>query len=414
ISDEAMQEAIRLSVRYLPELFLPDKAIDLLDEGAAHVRLEELHTGKTVTRLDLEKELSEAVRESRFEKAAELRDKMQKLAIRGTESRRGNTVSAADIAWAVSARTGIPVGKLTAGEKERLLMLGETLQQRVIGQEAAVNRVAQQLQRGLSGIRDGNRPVACLLLCGPTGVGKTELCRAVAEELYGNQDAMIRLDMSEYMEKQSVARMVGAPPGYVGYEEGGKLTEAVRRKPYCLVLLDEIEKAHPDVPALLLQIMEEGVLTDSTGTKVSFKNAVVVMTSNIGGNVKWNGLGFSPEGKDEQRYQVLKQHFTGEFLGRLDQIIYFSGLDSAAMEKIAEKYLLQLKERTAGCGVQLSWVEELPGYLTAKVGKEGGARQIRRYIQDEVENLLSRYLLETAKKPHKIKLVIEEGTIKIR
>ena len=411
ISEDALHEAVRLSVRYLPDLYLPDKAIDLLDEGAAHVRLEELYTGKSGARLDLELELNEAVRESRFEKAAELRDKMQKLAARAGESKRHKTVTGADIAWAVSARTGIPAGRLNTGERERLLKLDQTICQQVIGQNEAVLQVAQQIQRGLSGLRNENRPVACMLFCGPTGVGKTELCRVLAEEIYGNQDALIRMDMSEYMEKQSVARMIGAPPGYVGYEDGGKLTEAVRRRPYCLVLLDEIEKAHQDVPALLLQIMEEGVLTDSAGTRVSFKNAIVIMTSNIGGENKSKALGFCPDDREAQMNQLLKQYFSAEFLGRLDKVVCFTPLKEQALEKIAEKYLLQLKQRSAENGIQLSWVEEVPGFLIKKAGKEGGARRIRRMVQDEVEGPMAKRLLESTKKVSKIRVVIRSGAL---
>ena len=272
ITEEAMKEAVRLSVRYLPDLYLPDKAIDLLDEGAARARMEEMQTGRgSAARKDLEQELQGAVRERKFEKAAELRDKMQSLSKPGEGSRRSRSVSGGDIAWVVSARTGIPVGKLTTGERERLLQLEGLLSSQVVGQEKAVAAVAEAVRRGYSGIRDASRPIACLLFTGPTGVGKTELCRALAEEVYGSRDAMIRLDMTEFMEKQTVSRLIGAPPGYVGYEEGGKLTEAVRRRPYCLVLLDELEKAHPDVLGILLQIMEEGELTDSTGRCVSFK-----------------------------------------------------------------------------------------------------------------------------------------------
>ena len=230
-------------------------------------------------RKDLEQELHEAVRESRYEKAAELRDKMQRMVSKTAESRRHRTVTEQDVAWAVSARTGIPAGRLTADERERLLAMEQTLGSRVVGQDRAVQAVAEAVRRGFSGIRDENRPVASMMFAGPTGVGKTELCRCLAEELYGSREAMIRLDMTEYMEKQSVSRLIGAPPGYVGYEEGGKLTEAVRRRPYCLVLLDELEKAHPDVRNILLQIMEEGCLTDSGGRRVSFCNAVVVMTT---------------------------------------------------------------------------------------------------------------------------------------
>ncbi len=276
ISEEALKEAVRLSVRYLPDLYLPDKAIDLLDEGAARARMEEMRLSRGGTaRKELEEELHEAVRERRFEKAAELRDKMQVLSLKPGDSRRSRTVTAADIAWVVSARTGIPVGRLTASERERLLHLEGLLQAHVMGQPEAVQTAAEAVRRGFAGLRDEERPIACMLFTGPTGVGKTELCRALSEEVYGSRNAMIRLDMTEYMEKHSVSRLIGAPPGYVGYEEGGKLTEAVRRRPYSLVLLDEVEKAHPEVLGILLQIMEEGVLTDSTGRRVSFRNTIV-------------------------------------------------------------------------------------------------------------------------------------------
>ncbi len=411
ITEEALREAVRLSVRYLPDLYLPDKAIDLLDEGAAHARMEELHAGKSAVRQELEIELHEAVREGRFEKAAELRDKMQRFAARPAELRRSRSVTGSDVAWAVSARTGIPVGRLTADERERLLNLENILSRHVIGQDAAVGQVAQILRQGLSGIRDENRPVACMLFTGPTGVGKTELCRAVAEELYGSRDSMIRLDMTEYMEKQSVSRLIGAPPGYVGYEEGGKLTEAVRRRPYCLVLLDELEKAHPDVTGVLLQIMEEGVLTDSTGRRVSFKNAVVVMTSNIGGELKGDGLGFQPTDRAGEADKLLRGHFTPEFLGRLDKVIHFAPLQEQAMEKIVEKYLRQLCDRTASNGIQLQLPEELCRGLCGTVGKKDGARQLRRVVRDQVESPLAVYLLKCGKKPTKVKGVWEDGNL---
>ena len=411
ISEEALTEAIRLSVRYLPDLYLPDKAIDLLDEGAAHAKMEEMNAGRTALRQGLEQELNEAIRESRYEKAAELRDKMQRLSNKPTEGRRSKSVTAGDIAWAVSARTGIPVGRLTVKERERLLGLGATLRKQVIGQDEVVQQAAQVLQRGMSGIRDGNRPVASMLFCGPTGVGKTELCRVLAEELYGDRSAMVRLDMSEYMEKQSVARMIGAPPGYVGYEEGGKLTEAVRRRPYCLVLLDEIEKAHPDVAGILLQIMEEGVLTDSTGKQVSFKNTVVIMTSNVGGELKGDGLGFCPVDRAGETQKLLRQHFTPEFLGRLDKILHFAPLQPETRSAIVEKYLQQLKRRTEEQGIHLTWCEELPDFLIKTCKTKDGARQLRRIVQDQVEGPLATYLLETEKTPGKIRIRLNSNGI---
>ena len=411
ITEEALREAVRLSVRYLPDLYLPDKAIDLLDEGAAHARMAELRGGRGGGHQELEMELYEAVRESRFEKAAELRDKMRQMATRPPEPRKSRSVTAGDVAWAVYARTGIPVGRLTADEKERLLTLEATLSNRVMGQPEAVRAVAQVLQRGLCGLRDEGRPVASLLFTGPTGVGKTELCRTVAEELYGSQEAMIRLDMTEYMEKHSVARLIGAPPGYVGYEEGGKLTEAVRRRPYCLVLLDELEKAHPDVAGVLLQIMEEGVLTDSTGRRVSFKNAIIVMTSNIGGEVKGDGLGFSPAGRSGEVDSLLRQRFSPEFLGRIDKIVAFQPLPEQALEGIVKNYLQQLQQRAAANGIQVLLPEDLPARLCSGAGKRDGARQLRRLVQEQVEGPLGLYLLQTGKKGGKVKARWEQGAL---
>ena len=411
ISEEAMGEALRLSVRYLPDLYLPDKAIDLLDEGASHARMEEQYAQRRNTRQDLEQELHEAVRESRYEKAAELRDKMQRMAARPAETRRARSVTGADIAWAVSARTGIPVGRLTADERQRLLNLEDLLRQQVMGQEKAIRQVAETVRRGLSGLRDERRPVASLLLSGPTGVGKTELCRVLAQELYGSKDAMIRLDMTEFMEKQSVARLIGAPPGYVGYEEGGKLTEAVRRRPYCLVLLDELEKAHPDVCGILLQIMEEGELTDSTGRRVSFKNAIIAMTSNVGGENRSDGLGFQPSGRNEQTKEALRQRFTPEFLGRLDQIVYFAPLQEQDMEGIARKYLQQLQDRAKANGYQLQLPEELARDLGCHCKKQGGARHLRRLVQERVEGPLAVFLLKNGKKDGKVKATLKDGEV---
>ena len=412
ISEEALKEAVRLSVRYLPDLYLPDKAIDLLDEGAARARMEEMQISKGgAARKALEEELHDAVRERRYEKAAELRDRMQTLMAKSAEGRRARTVTGADIAWVVSARTGIPVGRLTAGERERLLELEGLLSGHVMGQQKAVEAVAEAVRRGYSGIRDAERPIACLLFTGPTGVGKTELCRALAAEVYGSKEAMIRLDMTEYMEKQSVSRLIGAPPGYVGYEEGGKLTEAVRRRPYSLVLLDEIEKAHPEVLGVLLQIMEEGVLTDSTGRRVSFKNTIVVMTSNVGSEIRGDGLGFCAAGKEDQMSETLRQAFTPEFLGRLDSTIRFEPLTANAMEAIAAKYLGQLTERAAGLGVQVTFPTELARGFAERCRGRDGARQLRRMIQTEVEGALAGYLLRCSRKPSRVKARLENGKV---
>ena len=414
ITEEAMKEAVRLSVRYLPDLYLPDKAIDLLDEGAARARMEEMQHSKGTARQDLELELHEAVRESRYERAAELRDKMQKIVSRPADSKRPRAVMAADVAWAVSARTGIPVGRLTANERERLLNLESVLSARVVGQSKAVSAVAEAVRRGYSGIRDENRPIASLMFTGPTGVGKTELCRVLAEELYGSRDAMIRLDMTEYMEKQSVSRLIGAPPGYVGYEEGGKLTEAVRRRPYCLVLFDELEKAHRDVTGILLQIMEEGVLTDSTGRRVSFKNAVVVMTSNIGGELRGDGLGFRPAGRAGETDAAMRQAFSPEFLGRLDQTVCFEPLGDQAMGAIARKYLREVEKRLENMGIQLHFPEELASNLASRCTQKEGARNLRRLVQEEVEGPLSVLLLKNSKKPSKIRASYKEGALQFQ
>ena len=409
ISDDALKEAVRLAARYLPDLYLPDKAIDLIDEGASRARMEELHSGRgSATRKELEEELQGAVRERQFERAAELRDKMQHLA---KPTARSRNVNASDIAWVVSQRTGIPVGRLTAGERERLLELEGLLSAEVVGQEKAVSAVAEAVRRGYSGIRDGGRPIASLLFTGPTGVGKTELCRALAQEVFGSRDAMIRLDMTEYMEKQSVSRLIGAPPGYVGFEDGGKLTDAVRRRPYSLVLLDELEKAHPEVLGILLQIMEEGVLTDSTGRRVSFRNTIVVMTSNIGGQIRGEGLGFCAGGREAEVGEALRQAFSPEFLGRIDQTVHFAPLMPGAMEAIARKYLRQLQDRTAAVGTQLQLPPELPSWLLEKCPGKDGARQLRRLVQTEVEGPLASFLLRCSRKPARVKLTLEGGEI---
>ena len=400
ISEEAVKEAVRLSRRYLPDLYLPDKAIDLLDEGAARARMEEMQLSRGgPARKELEQELNEAVRERKFEKAAELRDKMQHLS-KPADGKRARCVTGADIAWVVSARTGIPVGRLTAGERERLLGLEGLLSAQVVGQSKAVSAVAEAVRRGYCGIRDGSRPIACLLFTGPTGVGKTELCRALAQEVYGSRDAMIRLDMTEYMEKQSVSRLIGAPPGYVGYEEGGKLTEAVRRRPYCLVLMDELEKAHPDVWNLLLQILEDGVLTDSQGQKADFRNAVLIMTTNAGAEVLASAarpLGFSPTQPDDTEKALqtaLRKVFRPEFLNRIDEIICFQPLTEEEVQEIAALMLNQSLKRLQKQHITVTYTQQ----ALAAVSRQGhdstyGVRPMRRYLRQALENPAAELLL---------------------
>ncbi|MBE6980811.1 MAG: ATP-dependent Clp protease ATP-binding subunit [Ruminococcaceae bacterium] len=403
ISQEAMEAAVKLSVRYLPELFLPDKAIDLLDEGAARCRMEQLTRSSDRPHKELEKRLQAAVERNQYEEAAKLADRMQRLSKKERQKSGADTVTAGHIAWAVSERTGIPAGRISADRRVRLINLEENLGHWVLGQQEALEKTAQAVRRGLCGLTEQSRPVASLLFTGPTGVGKTELCRALAAELYGSKNAMIRLDMTEFMEQQSVARLIGAPPGYVGYGEGGKLTEAVRRKPYSLVVFDELEKAHRDVTGILLQIMEEGVLTDATGRQVSFRNTVVVMTSNLGGQIRTDGLGFQPSGKQGQFQKALQDRFSPEFLGRIDCIIPFAPLGEEQMAQICRKYLCALMERTGAAGVRLELPAQLPKLLSGQGGREAGARQLRRRVQEAVEAPLASFLLSCPQKPEAIR-----------
>ena len=345
ISDEAMQAAVELSCRYLADRFLPDKAIDLIDEAAASIWL----SGGTVdARLEekkrrLSQELEQAVRDGAYEHAAALRDRLQELVRRQAESSRAQRmllVTREDVAGIVSQRTGIPAGALSRTEKERLLQLEQALHERVVGQDAAVEAVCRAVRRGRSGMADEERPAASMLFAGPTGVGKTELCKALADVVYGSADSLVRIDMSEYMEPGSVTRLIGAPPGYVGHEEAGALTEKVRRRPYCVVLLDEVEKAHRDVRNLLLQVMDDGMLTDAMGRTVSFKNAIVVMTSNAGsGEDRKGGLGFLPQEASERFALALRQLFSPEFLGRIDCVACFTRLGLPELTEIARRQL---------------------------------------------------------------------------
>ena len=396
ISDEALTAAVDLSSRYLTEQFLPDKAIDLLDEGAARAHLEEMGSGKGLyekEKAHLEQELSNAVRDSRFERAAELRDRMQRMLSRGGDHRKERTVTAQDIAQTLSLRTGIPVGTLRMEERQKLLGLEQALNRQVLGQQEAVRAVAEAVKRGRSGLADEQRPVASLLFTGPTGVGKTELCKALAQELYGSRDALIRLDMTEYMEKHTVSRLLGAPPGYVGYEEGGLLTEKVRRRPYSIVLFDEIEKAHPDICGILLQIMDDGRLTDSQGRRINFKNTIIVMTSNLGGDKReGDGLGFLPPSCGSQVTACLKDRFTPEFLGRIDRVAVFHPLGERVLQTIAELQLRELTLRGEKNQIPLAFGAEVAGRLARDCG-QAGARQIRRTIRTRLEGPLAQFLL---------------------
>ena len=382
IPQEAVSAAVELSCRYLTDKFLPDKAVDLLDEGAACARMRQLGSRTP----EEEQALQAAVRAGKYERAAALRDRLRR---RGQP---GRTVSVQDIAAAVSSRTGIPVGTISRTERQRLRTLEQMLSARVIGQEEAVHAAAEAVRRGRSGLAEQKRPAAAMLFLGPTGVGKTELCKALAEAVYGSEDAMIRVDMSEYMEKFTVSRLIGAPPGYIGHDEGGELSERVRRRPYSLVLFDELEKAHPDVCGLLLQVMEDGFLTDSGGRRIDFRNTMLVMTSNLGVR-GGGGLGFGAQAEDGA-LRSLREHFSPEFLGRIDCVARFQPLDAAALEQIAQQQLTALQQRAERLHVRLELPDGLARSfaLRSRDGR-GGAREIRRLVRHEMEAPLAALLL---------------------
>ena len=417
IPDDAVVAAVTLSDRYITDRFLPDKAIDLIDEAASRVRLDSYNSPfeakskeAELSRLNAEK--NEAKRRDDLERAIKLNKEIERVnseleeiraeAGKHTGNREKLKVTPEDIAKIVSNWTGVPVAKLTQTEAQKLLDLEAVLHERVIGQDQAVKAVSNAIRRGRAGLKDPNRPVGSFIFVGPTGVGKTELSKALAETVFGDENALIRIDMSEYMEKHSVAKLVGAPPGYVGFDEAGQLTEKVRRKPYSVVLFDEIEKAHPDVFNLMLQILDDGRLTDSKGRTVSFKNAIIIMTSNVGASEiqRTKALGFSgsPDRYDDMcdRYmEALKEKFRPEFLNRIDDIIVFRNLTKEETAKIAGLLLGSLRKRLAVMGVKL-YVTDLAMDLIIEKGydEQYGARPLKRVIQRNIEDRLSEEILK--------------------
>ncbi|MBO5903843.1 MAG: ATP-dependent Clp protease ATP-binding subunit [Clostridia bacterium] len=419
ISDEAIKAAVELSVRYIQDRYLPDKAIDLVDEAASRIRISSITSPSDVKELeDKLKELSrnkeEAVSSQDFERAAALRDEEKKLtqeyeekkaAWEKSSSSADLTLTEGDIADVVTQWTGIPVSRLLEGEGEKLLRLEETLKEKVIGQDGAIEVISKAIRRGRTGLKDPRRPIGSFIFIGPTGVGKTELTKALAEVMFGDRNAMLRLDMSEYMEKHSVSKLIGSPPGYVGYDEGGQLTEKVRRHPYSVVLFDEIEKAHPDVFNILLQVLEDGILTDSQGRRVDFKNTVIIMTSNAGASVAENSarqLGFAASGdqnNDAQREKTimnaLKSTFRPEFINRIDDIVIFNKLTHENICAIADLMLSDVASRTLALGITLQFDSSVAD-LAAKAGFDDvyGARPLRRAIVRLVEDTFSTEMLE--------------------
>ena len=425
ITDEALEAAVSLSRRYINDRFLPDKAIDLMDEAASQVRMSAESTSPDLKSLEekinaLHREKADAIAAQDYEKAAQLRDLEQKYTQqvdierenwkKSLSTNRGS-VGAEDIAKVVAGWTGIPVTRLTEDESMRMLRLEETLHKRVVGQDEAVTAVAKAIRRSRVGLKDPKRPIGSFLFLGPTGVGKTELCKTLAETMFGDENAMIRLDMSEYMEKHTVSRLVGSPPGYVGHEEGGQLTEKVRRKPYSVVLFDEIEKAHPDVWNILLQILEDGIVTDSQGRRVDFKNTIIVMTSNVGAKnitAAETPLGFhsgdkSAEEDETKRYERirqavmddLKKTFRPEFLNRIDEIIVFRQLTQENIREIASRMLQVTGRRMAEQGITLDVDDD----ALTELARDGfdpqyGARPLRRSIQNLVEDAVAEQMLE--------------------
>ncbi|WP_055716919.1 ATP-dependent Clp protease ATP-binding subunit [Streptomyces torulosus] len=438
-TDEALTAAVDLSDRYLTDRRLPDKAIDLMDQAGARVRLRSRTKGTDLRALEREieqltRDKDQAVAGEQYEQATRLRDRIAELNERLAEGREGDRaddgqslgITAEDIAEVVSRRTGIPVSSLTQEEKERLLGLEEHLHQRVVGQDEAVGVVADAVLRSRAGLSSPDRPIGSFLFLGPTGVGKTELARALAEALFGSEDRMVRLDMSEYQERHTVSRLVGAPPGYVGHEEAGQLTETVRRHPYALLLLDEVEKAHPDVFNILLQVLDDGRLTDSQGRTVDFTHTVIVMTSNLGSDAitrRGAGLGFgaggaeaAEENRRERILRPLREHFRPEFLNRVDEIVVFRQLTAEQLRRITDLLLERTRQRLHARGIGIEFTEQAVDWL-ARHGHqpEYGARPLRRTIQREVDNPLSRLLLDSRlPSGSRVRVETEDGRLAFR
>ncbi len=420
ITDEAIEAAVKYSVRYIGDRYLPDKAIDLIDEAASKLRISSFTAPDSIKELEnklkqISSEKEEAIGSQDFERAAKLRDEEKKLRDEiekaKTEWKEGNnrdnlTIGDPEIAEVVTEWTGIPVKSLTEDEGTRLMHLEEELHKRIVGQSEAVSAVSRAIRRSRVGLKDPHRPMGSFIFLGPTGVGKTELCKALAEILFGDENAMIRVDMSEYMEKHSVSKMIGSPPGYVGFDEGGQLTEKIRRHPYSVVLFDEIEKAHPDVFNILLQILEDGILTDAQGRRVDFKNSIIIMTSNVGASgliQKASALGFggddtpkSEEARIHERVMAsLRDTFKPEFLNRIDEIIVFSKLSDNEIKQIASLMLKSVEKRLDAMNIAISFDDDVIALL-AKEGTDPvyGARPMRREIQRRIEDALSTEILD--------------------
>lgn len=442
ITDEAIKSAVELSTRYVNDRYLPDKAIDLIDEAASKVKMQTYTKPESIRNLEDEiekvrKEKEEAIATQNFEKAAKLRDeeknKRQELEDAQNKWKEVNTkkvmtLKQEDIAGVISTWTGIPVSKISETENEKLRHLEDNLHKRVVGQDEAVSAVAKAIRRGRVGLKDPNRPIGSFLFLGPTGVGKTELAKALAEALFGNENSMIRVDMSEFMEPHSVAKLIGAPPGYVGYDEGGQLTEKIRRRPYSVILFDEVEKAHPDVMNMLLQILEDGRLTDAQGRTVNFKNTVIIMTSNVGAKLitDKNKLGFTGGNAEEnknQEYETikkevmgeLKKQFRPELINRIDDIIVFHKLEDEDIKKIIDIMLVQVQNRLSAQNIKID-IDQSVKDLIAKKGVDTnyGARPLRRAIQNMLEDKIAEAILDGVIKPKKkAKAVVKDDKIVI-